>query len=175
MKARTLFFLVAAFTAVVLAFVGSTMVAQRAAREVRNLSLQIARDSAPGIEAMATLRAEVRRVETLVRGAGERPGGDLEAGIADARQQLLAAQLRFQALPMSAAEKALFPRLVADVRAFDEAVERALVKARSGGGATPVRELMPYGDAAATVAQQLLDSEAREAEDTAARIETVHE
>src|SRR5438045_2115827 len=124
MKARTLIYLVAAFTAVVLAFVGSTMVAQRAAREVRNLSLQIARDSAPGIEAMATLRAEVRRVETLVRGAGERPGGDLEAGIADARQQLLAAQLRFQALPMSAAEKALFPRLVADVRAFDEAVER---------------------------------------------------
>ena len=93
MKARTLIQVVAAFTAVVLAFVGSTMVSQRAAREVRDLSLRIARDSAPGIEAMATLRAEVRRVETLVRGAGERPGGDLEAQIAEARQQLDRAQL----------------------------------------------------------------------------------
>ncbi|HZX64727.1 MAG TPA: hypothetical protein VFE76_05005, partial [Myxococcales bacterium] len=65
MKARTLLFLIAAFTAVVLAFVGSTMVSQRAAREVRDLSLRISRDTAPGIESMATLRAEVRRVETL--------------------------------------------------------------------------------------------------------------
>jgi signal transduction histidine kinase len=175
MKARTLIQLVAAFTAVVLAFVGSTMVSQRAAREVRDLSLSISRDSAPGIEALATLRAEVRRVETLVRGAGERVDSDLEDKIADARQQLDRAQLRFQALPMSDVERAIFPRLVANVRSFDEAVERALVKARSGKGATPVRELLPYGDAAAAVAQELLDADAREAQDMASRIETVHE
>ncbi|MFL5436910.1 MAG: hypothetical protein ACJ784_20545, partial [Myxococcales bacterium] len=100
MKARTLLFLIAAFTAVVLAFVGSTMVSQRAAREVRDLSLRISRDTAPGIESMATLRAEVRRVETLVHGAGEQAGrADLDKQIADARRQLEDAQLRFQALP----------------------------------------------------------------------------
>jgi len=174
MKARTLIHVVAAFTAVVLAFVGSTMVSQRAAREVRDLSLRISRDAAPGIEAMATLRAEVRRVETLVRGAGEGAPGGLEAEIADARQKLDSAQLRFQALPMSDAERALFPRLVANVRAFDEAVERALVKARNGE-ATPVRELLPFGDAAAAQAQHLLDTDAREAQEMAARIEAVHE
>src|SRR3954463_11773603 len=175
MKARTLLFLIAAFTAVVLAFVGSTMVSQRAAREVRDLSLQISRDTAPGIESMATLRAEGRRVETLVRGAGEQAGGDLDKQIADARHQLDNAQLRFQALPLSPEERAIFPRLVANMRAFDEAVERALERARSGRGATPVRDLLPYGDAAAKAAQEILDVDAREAEQMAARIETVHE
>ncbi|MFL5423615.1 MAG: ATP-binding protein [Myxococcales bacterium] len=176
MKARTLLFLIAAFTAVVLAFVGSTMVSQRAAREVRDLSLRISRDTAPGIESMATLRAEVRRVQTLVRGAGEQAGADLDKQIADARHQLDNAQLRFQALPhFSPEERAIFPRLVANMRAFDEAVERALERARSGRGATPVRELLPYGDAAAKAAQEILDVDAREAEQMAARIETVHE
>ncbi|MFL5418012.1 MAG: ATP-binding protein [Myxococcales bacterium] len=175
MKARTLLFLIAAFTAVVLAFVGSTMVSQRAAREVRNLSLRISRDTAPGIESMATLRAEVRRVETLVRGAGEQAGADLDKQIADARHQLDNAQLRFQALPLSPEERAIFPRLVANMRAFDEAVERALERARSGRGATPVRDLLPYGDAAAKAAQEILEVDAREAEQMAARIETVHE
>src|SRR3954451_8051867 len=176
MKARTLLFLIAAFTAVVLAFVGSTMVSQRAAREVRDLSLRISRDTAPGIESMATLRAEVRHVETLVHGTGEQASADLEEQIADARRQLENAQLRFQALPhFSPEERAIFPRLVANMRAFDEAVERALERARSGGGATPVRELLPYGDAAAKAAQEILDVDAREAEQMAARIETVHE
>src|SRR3954468_17870496 len=176
MKARTLLFLIAAFAAVVLAFVGSTMVSQRAAREVRNLSLRISRDTAPGIESMATLRAEVRRVQTLVRGAGEQAGADLDKQIADARHQLDNAQLRFQNLPhFSPEERAIFPRLVANMRAFDEAVERALERARSGGGATPVRELLPYGDAAAKAAQEILDVDAREEEQMAARIETVHE
>ncbi|MFL5292243.1 MAG: ATP-binding protein [Myxococcales bacterium] len=175
MKARTLLFLIAAFTAVVLAFVGSTMVSQRAAREVRDLSLRISRDTAPGIESMATLRAEVRRVQTLVRGAGEQAGADLDKQIADARLQLDNAQLRFQALPLSPEERAIFPRLVANMRAFDEAVERALERARSGRGATPVRDLLPYGDAAAKAAQEILEVDAREAEQMAARIETVHE
>jgi signal transduction histidine kinase len=174
MKARTLIYLVTAFTAVVLAFVGSTMVSQRAAREVRNLSVRISRDAAPGVESMATLRAEVRRVETLVRGAGER-AGDLEGEIAEARHQVDGALLRFQALHISEAERAILPRLLDSVRAFDEAVERALVKARTGKGATPVRELLPFGDAAADAAQKLLDVDAREAEELAARIETVHE
>jgi signal transduction histidine kinase len=175
MKARTLIYLVAAFTAVVLAFVGSTMVSQRAAREVRDLSLRISSDAAPGIEAMATIRTEVHRIEALVRGASERTSGDLEAEITDARRELDAAQLRFQALPMSGAERVVLPRLVASVRAFDEAVERALEKARTGNGATPVRALLPYGDAAAGAAQELLDVDAREAQEMAARIETVHE
>jgi signal transduction histidine kinase len=175
MKARTLIYLVAAFAAVVLAFVGSTMVSQRAAHEVRELSLVMSRDTAPGIEAIATLRAEVHRIEALVRGASERVDGDLEAEITDARRQLDSAQLRFQALPMSKAERAILPRLVESVRAFDEAVERALVKARSGKGATPVRELLPYGDAAAAAARDLLDVDTREAQEMADRIETVHE
>jgi signal transduction histidine kinase len=175
MKARTLIYLVAAFTAVVLAFVGSTVVSQRAAREVRDLSLRISSDAAPGIEAMATIRTEVHRIEALVRVASERASGDLEAEITDARRQLDAAQLRFQALHMSDAERAILPRLVASVRAFDEAVERALVKRPTGNAPTPVRALFPYGDAAALAAQELLDVDAREAQEMAARIETVHE
>jgi signal transduction histidine kinase len=175
MRARTLIYLVAAFTAVVLAFVGSTIVSQRAAREVRDLSLRISRDAAPGIEAMATIRAEVHRIEALVRGASERVGGDLEAEITDSRRKLDAAQLRFQALPISDAERAILPTLIATVRAFDEAVERALVQGRAGNRPTTVRALLPYGDAAAASAQELLDVDAREAQEMAARIETVHE
>jgi signal transduction histidine kinase len=175
MKARILFFLIAAFTAVVLAFVGSTMVSQRAAREVRDLSLRISGDTAPGIEAMATLRAEVNRVETLVRGAGEQAGPDLDAAIAKARSALEKAQVTFQSLPLSDDERALLPRLAADVRAFDEAVERALERARAGRGPPPLRELLPYGEAAEATAQQLLDIDAREAEVMARRIKAVHE
>jgi signal transduction histidine kinase len=178
MKARTLLFLVAAFTAVVVAFVGSTMVSQRAAREVRDLSVRISRDTAPGIEAMATLRAEVRHVETLalLRGAGEEGGSDLAKEIDAARRELLKAQLRFQRLPPpSPQEQEIFPRLIINVRAFDEAVERALVRAPSGRGATQVGELLQYGDAAAAVAQELLDVDAKEAEEMAGRIEAVHE
>jgi signal transduction histidine kinase len=175
MKARTLILLVAAFTAVVLAFVGSTIVSQRAAREVRDLSLRISRDTGPGIESMATLRAELRRVETLVRAAAEQPGADFERQLEDARRQLDEAQVRFQALPLSDGEKAIFPRLLASVRAFDEAVERALVRAHSGKAPMPTRELLPFGDAASAAAQQILDVDAREAQELAARIETVHE
>ena len=175
MKARTVVYLVAAFTAVVLAFVGSTMVAQRAAREVRDLSLRISRDAAPGIETMATVRSEVRRIEALVRGEDERPGKDIEAEIADARQKLDRAQLRFQALPpMSDAERAVFPRLLAAVRAFDESVERALVQKRAGR-IPPLHDMLPYGEAAADTAQELLDIDAHEAEQMAASIETTHE
>jgi signal transduction histidine kinase len=124
---------------------------------------------------MATLRAEVRRVEALVRGDDERASGDLETQIADARQKLDRAQLRFQALPpMSDAERAIFPRLLANVRAFDEAVERALVHARAGKAAQ-LRDVLPYGNAAANTAQELLDVDAREAQEMAAKIETTHE
>jgi signal transduction histidine kinase len=174
MKARTLVYLVAAFSAVVLAFVGSTVVAQRAAREVRDLSVRISRDAAPGIESMATLRAEIRRIEALVRGDGERPGRDVEAEIADARQKLDRAQLQFQALPMSDAERAIFPRLLANVRAFDEAVERALVHQRAGNPAH-LRDMLPYGNAASDTAQELLDIDARDAQELAARIEATHD
>jgi len=174
MKARTLIYLVAAFTAVVLAFVGSTVVAQGAARKVRDLSLAISRDAAPGIEAMATVRSEVRRIEALVRGEDERPGRDVEPEIADARKKLDRAQLDFQALHMSDAERAIFPRLVATVRAFDESVERALERERAGKSAQ-LHDLLPYGEAAADTAQELLDVDAREAQELAARIETTHE
>jgi len=174
MKARTLIYLVAAFLAVVLAFVGSTVVSQSAARDVRNFSLSISRDAAPGIVAMATLRSEVRRVEALVRGEDGRPGRDVETKIADAREQIDRAQVRFQALKMSDAERAIFPRLLANVRAFDEAVERAMMHQRAGKTA-PLFDLLPYGEAAANTAQELLDVDAREAEQMAAQIEKTHE
>jgi len=175
MKARTLIYLVAAFSAVVLAFVGSTVVAQGAARQVRDLSVRISRDAAPGIEAMAELRSEVRRIEALVRREDERPVEDLESEIADARDKLIRAQVRFHDLPtMSDAERAIFPRLLASVRAFDESVERALERERAGKP-PQLHDLLPYGEVAAKTAQELLDVDAREAREMADRIETTHE
>src|SRR3989442_13458956 len=55
-----------AFVAVAAAFVGSTVVAQRAAREVGVLAASIARDAAPGLAAMSNVRGEVRRLQELV-------------------------------------------------------------------------------------------------------------
>src|SRR5438445_6255364 len=58
--------LLVAFAAVVFAFVGSTVLSQRAARQVGQLALTISRDAAPGVESMSALRAELRRIQALV-------------------------------------------------------------------------------------------------------------
>src|SRR5437762_1236826 len=55
-----------AFVAVAAAFVASTVVAQRAAREVSVLAASIARDAAPGLASMSNVRSEVRRLQELV-------------------------------------------------------------------------------------------------------------
>src|SRR5438045_5487992 len=58
--------LLVAFAAVAAAFVGSTMVAQRAAHEVGGVAASIARDAAPGLGAIANVRGEVRRLQALI-------------------------------------------------------------------------------------------------------------
>jgi signal transduction histidine kinase len=177
---RAIVALLVAFAAVVVAFVGSTILAQRASREVRDLSLSISRDAAPGFSTMSSIRAELRRLQALVqqRAAGA-PRETLGEQIDDARRRLDEALLRYQSLPTSAEEVTLLRMLQTEVRAFDEAAERTLEHARAGRFAeaqhSAVADLLPLADGTAATAQLALDLNAREAEEAAAKIEQVHQ
>src|SRR5918911_3550005 len=115
--------LLVAFAAVAAAFVGSTMVAQRAAREVGGLAASIARDAAPGLAAMANVRGEVRRMQALVtRQAALGPSPGDKNAIDDTRRSLDDHLATFRALPTSGEELAVLNALQADIRGFDEAV-----------------------------------------------------
>ena len=171
--------LLVAFAAVAAAFVGSTMVAQRAAREVGGLAASIARDAAPGLGAMANVRGEVRRLQALVTrqtAMGAAPSD--EAAIDEARQTLDTHLALFRALPTSGEELAALNKLQADIRGFDEAVEHVIAQLASGrrdaANVTLVNEVRPRADRAVTSATALVDLETRLAEDAAVRIEQVH-
>jgi signal transduction histidine kinase len=176
---RTGLALFVAFAAVVLAFVGSTVVSQRASREVRDLSIAISRDTAPGFSAMASIRAELRRVQSLVqqRAAGG-PAADIEPRVADARRALDDALATYQSLPMTPDELALLRALQGEVRGLDEAAERTLEHARAGrlpqALRTALEELLPLVDRATETAARAMELDANDAEETAARIEEVH-
>jgi hypothetical protein len=126
MRRDSVSFLVA-FAAVALAFVVSTVVAQRAAREVGGLAAFIARDAAPGLASMAGVRGEVRRLQALVtRQATLGPAPGDKAAIDETRRSLDARLADFRALPTSPEELALLNSLQADIRGFDEAVEHLI-------------------------------------------------
>ncbi|HWE22415.1 MAG TPA: ATP-binding protein [Myxococcales bacterium] len=178
MRRDSISFLVA-FGAVALAFVVSTMVAQRAAREVGGLAAFIARDAAPGLASMAGVRGEVRRMQAIVsREATLGPAPGDQTAIDDTRKSLDARLAEFGALPTSPEELALLNDLQADIRAFDESVERVIAQLGSGhrgeADATLVHDLRQRADRAVTAASRLVDYEARIAEDAAFRIEQVH-
>ena len=178
MRRDTVSFLIA-FAAVALAFVGSTMVSQRAAREVGGLAAFIARDAAPGLASMAGVRGEVRRLQSLViRQAALGPAPGDKAAIDDTRRSLDARLAEYAKLPASREELALLAALQTDIRGFDEAVERVIAQLGSGrrdeARATLLSDVRPRADRAVATAGRLVDLEARVAEEAALRIEHIH-
>src|SRR5436309_1713159 len=113
--------LLIAFLAVAAAFIGSTVWAQRAAREIDAEALFISRDAAPGIETLSALRAELRALELGASTAIEARDGN---EVTQARTQIDTLMARALALPNAPYEVERLGRLQADLRAFDEAAER---------------------------------------------------
>src|SRR4051812_42679986 len=110
--------LLVAFFAVVVAFIGSTIWAQRAARGIDADTLLISRDAAPGIEVMSDLRAELRNLEIeTLRGVDVGDAGRVSV----VRTRLDALVARAVALPNDPQEATMLGRLQAEMRAFDEA------------------------------------------------------
>jgi len=171
--------LLLAFAAVASAFVGSTILAQRASREVGGLAASIARDAAPGLAAMGSVRGEVRRLQALVtRQAALGPApGDKDA-IDQTRRSLDDHLAEFRALPASGEELRLLSELQTDIRSFDAAVERVIAQLASGtpqqAGQTLSNEVRLLADEAVAAASKLVEADARTAEDAALRIEQVH-
>lgn len=178
MRRDSISFLIA-FAAVALAFVVSTVVSQRASREVGGLAAFIARDAAPGLAYMAGVRGEVRRLQSIVtRQAALGPAPGDKAAIDDTRRSLDARLAEYATLPASAEELALLAALQTDLRAFDEAVEHVIAQLGSGrrdeARATLVSDVRARADRAVATAGRLVDLETRVAEDAALRIEQVH-
>ena len=164
--------LLIAFFAVVAAFFGSTIWAQRAARGIDADTLMISREAAPAIQALSDLRAELRTLELeAIRSLDTRDGDR----VTHARNRIDALLATALVLPNDDLEKAGLGKLQADLRAFDEAAERAMVQARAGeleaAHDTLSFEARPRGDAAAAMAKDLVDYDARLAEAAAVRIE----
>ncbi|HET9752320.1 MAG TPA: MCP four helix bundle domain-containing protein, partial [Myxococcales bacterium] len=166
--------LVVAFLAVVAAFVGSTYWVQVQAQGIDADTLLISRDAAPGVQVISDLRAELRELEArVIRGvAGHSHAGD---EIAESRKRVDDLLARALELPTAPEEAALFARLHRNIRAFDEVAERALEQARGGqpgkAQATVDADLRPAADLAGAAARELVEYNARDAEQAARRIE----
>jgi len=168
-----------AFVAVAAAFVGSTVVAQRAAREVGVLAASIARDAAPGLAAMSNVRGEVRRLQELVtRLAVLGPAAGDRAEIDETRRGLDEHLAEFRSLPASGDELKLLSELQTDIRSFDESVERVIaqlgLRQPEKAAITLSREVRPLADEAISAAGKLVQMDAQAAEEAALRIEQVH-
>ena len=166
-----------AFVAVAAAFVASTVVAQRAAREVSVLAASIARDAAPGLASMSNVRSEVRRLQELVTRVALLDARSTElAEIDETRRNLDAHLADFRSLPASEDELRLLTELQTDIRSFDEAVERVIAHPPPALNAAAVlsREVRPLADEAAAAAGKLVQLDAQAAEAAALRIEKVH-
>src|SRR5438270_10169711 len=125
--------LLVAFLAVAAGFIGSTIWAQRAARDIDREALFISRDAAPGIETLSDLRAELRTLELEAgRALDARDGSE----VAQVRAHIDALMARALALPNAPFELERLGKLQSDLRMFDEATERALAQARAGQGET---------------------------------------
>jgi signal transduction histidine kinase len=156
--------LLVAFLAVVAAFIAATVWAQHAARGIDVDALLISREAAPGIEALSSLRAELRSLELQAIQALDTRD---DSSVSKARATVDALIGRALALPGDPYEK--------NQRAFDEAAERAMAEARAGRAHaardTLLRKARPQGDAAVAIAQDLVDYDARVAEKAARHIE----
>lgn len=165
--------LAAAFLAAVLAFIGSTLVAQRANQRASEEALAISRSAAPEIEALATTRARLRLLETRVL---RRVGGELQAEVSSARVELEESLERDRSLVSTPEERLALGRLQAAVLAFDLSAERAIEQLRLGARLDATRtvrnELRRLADDADGAAEALVAQEARRAQDAAQGIET---
>ena len=165
--------LAVAFVAVVAAFIGSTILVQRESRVIDADATLISRDAAPGIQVISNLRVELREMQTRALRVIESgaPGADM----ADSRRRL--DQLLEQAvgLPTDAHEALLLGKLHSAVRAFDEAMERALEQARGGHREEAVRsvrgDVWRLADVAGAAANELVLYDVKTAESAAQRIE----
>src|SRR5258708_936810 len=164
--------LLVAFLAVVAAFIGATIWAQHAARGIDADTLVISREAAPAIEVLSNLRAELRSLELEANRAVVSRDGALAARARTSIDTLIEKAL---ALPVDPYQKNQLGELRTDLRAFDEAAERAMAEARAGqvqaARDTLLQEARPEGDAAVAIAQELVDYNARLAEEAAMRIQ----
>lgn len=171
---RAVVYIAIAFLLAIGAFVGSTLLLQRVARVINQDVLEISRDAAPGVEAVASLRAEMRLLEGLVvrRTSGGPPADDEIDG---ARRRLDGMMAKALDLPASHEESKLVAELERTLRAFDASVERALTQVRAGklvaARASVDDDLRGKADDADRAATALVDYDARAAQAAAERIE----
>jgi len=165
--------LVAAFVAVVAAFIGSTVLVQHQALEIDQDAARIARDTAPGIQVVSDLRAEVRELQSSVIRTIEN-GAD--TAVVQSRRRVDRLLEEAVALPTDAAEATLLGKLHSAVRAFDEAAERALEQARSGhleaARQTMRADMARTAETAVSAANDLVQYDVEASEDAARKIES---
>jgi signal transduction histidine kinase len=165
--------LLVAFLAVVLAFIGSTVWAQRGSRGVSAAAIAISRDAAPEIETLTGVRVQLRLLEAQVLRSVA--GVPFDPGIGATRRSLDDALSHSQALAGVATERATLARLQDATRAFGLAAQRALDQAREGnheGAVHTVRhDLRQLADEADDIAAELVRIEAGRAREAAVSIE----
>jgi len=162
----------AAFLAVVMAFIGSTVWSQRANQRASDAALAISKDVVPEIELIADTRARLRLLEARVlrRVAGE------ESEVPAARAHLDQSLLRSRALLTTENERDGFDRVQAAVQAFELSAERAIEQSRLGARSEATRtvriELRRQADEADAEAAALVSLEARRAQVAAEGVES---
>jgi signal transduction histidine kinase len=165
--------LVAAFVAVVAAFIGSTVLVQHQAQKIDEEAARISRDIGPGIQVVSDLRAEVRELQARVFRTVEMNGSSEE--VAQARHRVDELLEQAVALPTDPPEAVLLGKLHSAVRALDEASERALEQARGGHRPQALQtlrtEVADTADEAGSAANDLVQYDVRSSEATAGEIE----
>jgi signal transduction histidine kinase len=151
--------------AVIGGFVGSTIWTQQQSHSIDDDATFISTDAAPAVTFISDARGELRDLQSkIVRTVAGRqgPAEDLEGS--RARLQKLIDQAT--ALHNDQTETALFIKLHAALRSFDEAGKRALEQAKAGQRTqardTVDKELRPAADEANQTARALVDYDAEE-------------
>ncbi len=113
--------LVTSFTAVVLAFVGSTVYSEFRAAKIEEDALNIQGGAAPSIRRLANARAELRRLQLLVHRALDEgsPAGARLVEIGAGRSLLDGELAEYQRLPMYPGENEAWQRIRAAVERLD--------------------------------------------------------
>jgi len=134
--------LVLAFCAVVISFVASTIYTEQKTTEVDAAATQIATVAAPGIEQLATLRAEVHQLMQLlteyVEGASRGSPPD-RAQMVESRLKVQQEMRRYLALPSDPEGAELWNEVHRSLKRLDDAVGRVL-KLVDGGEPTRARQ-----------------------------------
>ena len=125
--------LVAAFAAVVLAFLAATVITQHRTRQIESAALSIQGDAAPSIRYLADARTELRRLQLLIHRAIARPALSTGALEIETGRALLDAEIAaYRKLPFYPAEAVAWGRSVSALARFDEEVAEVLDRIRQG-------------------------------------------